>query len=89
MRKRFAELELLTASVIDPNGAAMQRWDGIMCVLLVFTAIWTPFEVAFLHTKLDAVFWLNRAVDIGFAIDIWINVRLSYYDEVKGMWVLK
>ena len=88
LRSRFNELELLTASVIDPNSPAMVHWDGFMMLLLLFTAVFTPFEVAFLTTRLDFIFWLNRFVDLGFAADISINMRLSFYDEGKGMWII-
>jgi hypothetical protein len=36
--------------------------------LLVYTAIITPVEVAFLPTKLDALFFVNRIVDAAFLL---------------------
>ena len=44
------------------------RWDVYIILLLLFTAIVTPVEVAFLQTTLGALFFINRAVDLSFLI---------------------
>jgi hypothetical protein len=47
----------------------LQRWDVLALVCLVFTAIVTPVEVAFINkTTLDTLFVINRAIDIVFFI---------------------
>ena len=44
----------------------MKNWDLLMAMLLLFTASVTPFEVAFLETEVNFLFFLNRLVDLLF-----------------------
>jgi hypothetical protein len=37
-------------------------------LLLVFTALVTPFECALLEPKVDGLFYINRVVDFAFLI---------------------
>lgn len=46
--------------VINPHCTYVKRWDIIMVFMLVYTAIVSPFETAFLETKLDGLFVINR-----------------------------
>ena len=88
VRSRWDQLREDTSCVLDPNALFMKKWDAIMMLLLVFTALFTPFEVAFMETRLDAVFWINRVVDLGFMVDIGIAMRTSFFDERRSMWVM-
>ena len=48
-----------------------QWWHAVLAVLLLFTALVTPFEVAFLHVSLSSInglFVINRIVDAGFLL---------------------
>jgi hypothetical protein len=59
------------------------RWDAVTMLLLAFTATVTPFEVCFLEPIVDitnGLFWVDRVVDFLFAIDVFINFNLAYYD---------
>jgi predicted nuclease with TOPRIM domain len=31
--------------LVDPHGKLMQKWDFVIMLALLFTAIWTPYEV--------------------------------------------
>lgn len=44
----------------------MKKWDFVMVACLLFTAVITPYEVAFLSSKLNALFVINRLVDLMF-----------------------
>jgi potassium voltage-gated channel Eag-related subfamily H protein 7 len=66
--------------VLDPTGRFMRKWDFIVSYLLLFTALVTPFEVAFLKSKLNFLFVVNRMVDIGFIADMIIQCFVSYVD---------
>jgi hypothetical protein len=66
---------------IHPAGPFMRRWDMFMMLLLVYTAIITPYEVAFLNLKVDWLFICNRFVDFAFLVDIGLNFFLAFYDE--------
>ena len=41
----------------------------------------TPFEVAFLESKINFLFFLNRMVDLGFIIDMVIAFHVAYFDN--------
>jgi len=64
-----------------PESAFMQRWDLMLMIALIFTAIVTPYEVAFVSTELDALFVVNRLVDLVFICDMANNFMLVYYDK--------
>lgn len=76
------------AKTLHPNSKRMQKWDSIMGLALVYTALITPFEVAFLDTKLDFLFVINRFLDCVFGMDIFINFNLAFMDKKSGKWIL-
>jgi hypothetical protein len=53
-------------------------------VLLLFTAVVTPVEVAFLPSELNALFFVNRFVDFCFIIDIVFNFFVAIPDPADG-----
>eukprot|EP00899_Mesostigma_viride_P002123 jgi/Mesvir1/11911/Mv00251-RA.1 len=74
--------------VLDPRSTFIRWWDVLTIPLLLFTATVTPYEVAFLETGWhSALFWINRAVDLAFILDIAINFRLAYFDTEHSLWV--
>ena len=48
---------------------------------MIYTAFVTPYEVAFLETKIDVLFVVNRIVDLGFVTDIWVQFHLEYLNK--------
>lgn len=74
--------------IFHPNNSTfLQTWDNIVAVALVFTATITPVEVSFLNTQIDFLFVLNRIMDIIFIIDIWVQTRLAFFDNVTRNWI--
>ena len=73
--------------VLSPTSPFMKKWDIFMMLLLVFTAIVTPIEVAFMETSLNALFVLNRLVDLSFIADIFLNFFLAFEDKESLQWV--
>lgn len=72
--------------VIPQNHPFMRGWDVVMLALLVFTAVVTPFEVAFLaSTEYDAMFFVNVVVSLLFLTDLVINFFLPYTDIKTGV----
>ena len=67
--------------MLDPSHWIMQKWVNLITVLLLFVAFVTPFEVAFLETKPDLLFVINRLVDVGFILDMVSQFFLPYYDS--------
>ena len=68
--------------VIDPRASKfLVAWDLVIGVVLAFTALVTPFEVAFLPsptTAMDPLFIINRFVDTLFIIDIYLNFTMMH-----------
>jgi voltage-gated potassium channel Kch len=71
--------------VISPRTWYMRRWDLVTLLLLLFTAVVTPVEVAFLTTALfNVLFWVNRSVDALFVCDIILNFFVAIVDPEDG-----
>ena len=77
--------------VIDPRvSKLLGPWDLLCVIALLFVALVTPFEVAFLESprsaadigqRFSSVGWLwcvNRLVDVIFTIDLVLQFRLMY-----------
>lgn len=84
--------------IIDPRKSlCMSLWDAVSTLALLYTALVTPFEVAFLQAPrtwadaaADGLFMLNRAVDVVFVVDILVQFFLMYKveDAIRGVkWV--
>ncbi|KAJ8605338.1 hypothetical protein CTAYLR_002394 [Chrysophaeum taylorii] len=77
--------------VVSPQSREVHRWDMVTFVALIFIAIVVPFEVAFLDSrmKIDALFLLNRAIDLILAADLVLHFFLAYYDSTRGNILIK
>ena len=67
--------------VINTKCHLMTYWDINTILLLMFVSIITPYEVAFLETEIDFLFFVNRFVDLFFWIDMGIQFVLPYRDN--------
>ncbi len=79
--------------IIDPRPGSraarwLNAWDGVSMAALLFTALFTPFEVSFLPATPvdDPLFMINRCVDAVFACDMVVQFFLMYQDQEMG-WV--
>ena len=79
--------------IIDPRPGSrasswLGAWDGISIIALLFTALFTPYEVAFLPSTpiTDPLFAVNRCVDLVFALDMVVQFFLMYQDSDHG-WI--
>ena len=73
--------------IVDPRTSVwLPWWDAVTGLALIFTAIFTPYEVAYLpppsgpisQTREIVVFWTNRFVDVIFLLDVLLNFFLAY-----------
>jgi potassium voltage-gated channel Eag-related subfamily H protein 7 len=78
--RKAQEVQDKMKHVIKPTGKWMRTWNAVIAIFLLFTAVVTPYEVSFLETKLDALFFFNQIVTIGFIIDIDVNFHLAYIE---------
>ena len=59
--------------MFKPTSSFIIKWDLTISFVLIYTCFATPYELAFLETKIDAWFVINRICDVIFATDILIN----------------
>ena len=70
--------------LVHPLSAFMRRWDMITMWLLLYTAIWTPYEVAFVEEKrLSPMYFVNMCINLAFFFDMILNFNLMYFDEKR------
>jgi hypothetical protein len=89
----YRQAELMTKqaakNIIHPkNDKWFGKWNLVLAIALVFTALVTPFEIAFLKVSLNVLFFINRTVDVVFCTDIFINLRLAYFDPKERKFVI-
>ena len=70
---------------LNPKEPFFQKWDIVMLVALLYTALYTPFEVSFLEEidPLSSVSFRNisaRLIDLFFMTDVVFNFFMSYPD---------
>ena len=73
--------------MISPNDERIKKWDLFMIALLTYVSFVTPFEVAFLQTKIDFLFVLNRLADIGFIIDMRLQFMLPQFIHAENVYI--
>jgi hypothetical protein len=79
--------------IIDPRSSrVLPFWDGITMLALVYTALFTPYEVAFMGSPpsfTDEVFLLNRAIDFVFLVDSLLQFFLAtaVSDKFGDRWI--
>jgi voltage-gated potassium channel Kch len=71
--------------VINPRAWYMRNWDVVTMLLLFYTAVVTPVEVAFMSTKLNILFFINRGVDTCFLVDIVLTFFVAIPDPSDGL----
>jgi len=65
--------------VLTPQGhPILQWWDCGTMICLGFVALVTPAEVALLDTQLDALFFINRFIDLVFIVDMALQFCVAY-----------
>jgi hypothetical protein len=69
-----------------PHSQFNRYFDNVLAGLLLFTTLISPFEIAYLDSNGLALFLLNRVVDLGFMIDIWVSFTTAYLNE-SGAWI--
>lgn len=79
--------ELVSDKILfDPESKCVTYWDVVVILALGFTSSVTPFEIALLETKLDALFVMNRLVDSVFLADMVLQFFIKIEVETpRGM----
>ena len=91
MRERIAMLsrQKKNPMLVDPRTSKrLSYWDAFVGLLLVYTALLTPYEVAFLPVPSDARnarFILNRLVDLFFVVDMCVQLVVMYPEPPEAV----
>merc|ERR550514_1953790 len=73
--------------VLEPGKTQwLEQWDLYIAVLLIYVAIFTPYEVSFLKTEINWMFYVNRLIDVSFLLDMFLQFFISYIDIDTGAW---
>ncbi|KAL2917803.1 hypothetical protein HK105_202676 [Polyrhizophydium stewartii] len=74
---------------LDLGSPFYKKWDALSFVLLIYTALVTPWETAFDagETKVNVLFLLNTLVDLTFFADMFVQMRTPYRDPQTGKMV--
>ena len=56
--------------IVNPNDPYLKTWDVVIALLLIYTALFTPWEISFLEPDLNSLFYINILVDILFFADL-------------------
>lgn len=72
----FQQVELIRCALkpqqflLDPHCTYVKYWDMLVLFALCYTSIVTPYEVGFLETKVNGLFYFNRCIDAIFFKDM-------------------
>merc|ERR1719506_1953138 len=71
------------AGLIAPERTSIQVWDTVVGVALIFTGLFTPFEVSFLpaYCPPHYLFIFNRVIDLLFFFDMLLQFSLITITE--------
>ncbi|OQR99230.1 Voltage-gated Ion Channel (VIC) Superfamily [Achlya hypogyna] len=71
--------------MLHPTGKLRVRWDVATLVLLIYTCVYTPMQLAFTTSILQSIFFpiFDEAVNLFFCIDVILNFVTAF--ETKGI----
>ena len=64
-------------------------WNMIIVILLMYTAIFVPFRIAFVQTDSSSIVVFEQIVDIIFGIDILVNFLSATEDTESNTLIYK
>ncbi|PHT40385.1 Potassium channel KAT1 [Capsicum baccatum] len=73
--------------IISPFDPCCRAWELFLLILVIYTAWITPFEIAFLIYKIDALVIFDNIVNCFFVIDIFLNFFVAYLDKDSNILV--
>jgi hypothetical protein len=77
----FTNIERIEGLMIHPNNVFKSIWNGIISVLLLYTATIMPLSMAFFESdSTDVWFDIDIMLDCFFFVDILVTFNSAYYD---------
>jgi hypothetical protein len=83
--EKLRKLKNYTYFIILPDDSFKKKWDLFITFILLFTAVVTPYRLAFYD--IDDIAWvvIDTVLDAGFALDIVLNFFMAYYDDSEDI----
>ncbi|KAK4769940.1 hypothetical protein SAY87_030472 [Trapa incisa] len=78
---RINQATKLRKYIISPYNPQYRAWEMLLVILVLYSAWISPFELAFLTYKRNALFILDQVVNTFFAIDIVLTFFVAYLDS--------
>mmetsp|Transcript_118928 Transcript_118928/g.333086 ORF Transcript_118928/g.333086 Transcript_118928/m.333086 type:complete len:743 (-) Transcript_118928:92-2320(-) len=73
--------------IVDPSSGSTSRWvdlwDSQLVILLVITAVLTPYEMAYTSPSMDWMFAFDRVCDVSFCLNTLLMFFLAYPDPKR------
>lgn len=93
--KPFQQVELISDAfqprhlLLDPTCDYLKYWDLIILFALCYTAVVTPYEVAFLKTSFNPLFVFNRCIDLIFLKDMILQffLKVQVQTQAGKVWI--
>lgn len=67
--------------ILDPDSKPKRRWTLFVYVLVMYSALWLPFSIAFQPNTSAASLILDYFVDFLFFIDVLVNMRSAFLED--------
>ena len=67
-------------AIIDPDAGWKQQWDMFMLVLILFSAIAVPIQLAFDADAEGWFWWMQVAFSLCFVADLAMNFNVGFYE---------
>ena len=85
--QKSEQLNQLAKGLIKPDNSTKLIWDIYIILLLLYTAIWTPLQIAFIDNVPQFLQMVDLTMDCSFFFDIILSFNTTYFDE-KGFLVV-
>ena len=89
----FTPSQIGSKYVVSPNGDFMRKWDFMTIMALLYTAVYTPYQIAF-RSDMEwtnvlgdpgpgwlGTFIVDRFVDSIFVVDMCLQFRMAWFDH--------
>jgi hypothetical protein len=70
--------------ILSPEGHFHKVWDLYVIFLLLYTAFFTPYKLAFIDEETFTIYVFELIVDLSFWTDIVVNFLTAYEDPIRG-----
>lgn len=69
---------------INPDSMFLFYWNMYLSLLMIYTAIFLPYYLAFIDEKIFAFEFMESLVDFSFLFDVILNFNVSFYKTDKS-----